>query len=173
MAAILQSMTCSEQQYTPTKRAEEDRAVTALLEFLDNTRPLTNDVRFASHAQPWKVQPPPTCVVARRSDGTPVGFLSGRLTRRGSDYNLPGTVGFIVLVGTLRGHGCAAPDGPTLGERLVNYFTRLATDAGSQHLVLRVGASATEDEHTKAFFDRLRFMPLPDSSGQLWRPIEG
>ncbi|MFC7618578.1 hypothetical protein ACFQV2_39860 [Actinokineospora soli] len=74
------------------------------------------------------------------------------------------------LIGTRRGHGTTAPGGLSLGEQLVVHFVELAAAEGSRHLLLRIGASAAEVQHTTDFVNRVGFT---QRGGWWWRPIEG
>jgi hypothetical protein len=53
-AGTLWPVECTVEIYAPTKRSEKDEAVSNLLDRLDLERPLANNVRFASRAEPWK-----------------------------------------------------------------------------------------------------------------------
>ncbi|MGX7829627.1 hypothetical protein ACTG9Q_31515 [Actinokineospora sp. 24-640] len=83
----------------PNRRSEKDQAVTDLLDRLDLERPLADNIRFASRAEPWRYTGV-TCLVARDGQGTPVGFLSGRLSK--NDGSLPGRVAFVEMIGVVR-----------------------------------------------------------------------
>jgi hypothetical protein len=102
-----------------------------------------------------------TCLVARDGQGTPVGFLSGRLSK--NDDSLPGKVAFVEMIGVVRGHGCRGPNGATPGELLIRSFGEKAVDtgSGSMHMVLVVGASPEERPNTLKFFYRLGFAQQP------------
>lgn len=156
------------EKYAPTNRHNANNAVDDLLAYLDSDRPLA-DATFYSRARPWR-PPHPTCLVAWRDGGLPIGFLSGRHRLDGSRYKLEGTVSFLEMIGTRRGHG-TIPTYPSLGERLTEHFAELAAAEGSSHLVLQVGASETEIEHTKTFFCQLGFIAQDD--GWWSRPIAG